>query len=298
MIKKLKIFEPDENFYKNHVTFTSIQDIHAITLPLQKIGISYFTFDRTYKDNSHIRLTNNGKWIEYYYRKQLYDVALFEKDPKLFTDGFVFWSWLKREPVYLAASEHDIDHGMTITQTHDLYCDFFHFGTTCKNFISPESMITEIKNLYRFINYFKEKAQHRINEAEQSRFILPLKSQTRIHLADVKYQDFSYDIFKGTEVARLYLGEEFDNIYLTRKEIEILGFLKNGMKPVEIAQQSNLSERTVETHIKNIKEKFKCATLFELGFVTGKLSVQHIFPFSIDVADSSGDHHGTLVRYN
>lgn len=291
------VFKPNESFYGNHVTFTSVPDIQAITLPLEKIGISYFTFDRTYKDGSHIRLTNAGKWIESYYKKKLYDVAIFERDPKLFADGYVFWSWLKREPVYSAAAKHNIDHGLTVTQAHELYCDFFHFGTSCDRFISPEVMVSCLNQFYRFIAYFKEQAKALILVAENTRFILPIKSLTHINLEDIKHQGDSTDILKKTEITRLYLGDEFDNLYLTRREIEILGFLKGGKKPVEIAKEFHLSERTLETHIKNIKTKLKCNTLFELGYVIGKIGVQKIYPFAIDVTttQTKEEYNGTLA---
>lgn len=292
---KLKVIEPDESFYANHLTFTSVSDIQQIACCLNEIAISYFTFDRTYKDGSHIRLTNAGKWIESYYRKKLYDAAIFEKDPKLFSSGYVFWSWLKREPIYSAAGEHNIDHGLTITQPHELYCDFFHFGTTRDNFISPEVLAARLPQLYRFIAYFKERAQRLIAQAEATRFILPIKSLTHINLHDLQIQDDALDVLAKTEITRLYLGDEFDNAYLTRKEIEVLSMLKKGSKTVDIINQFNLSERTVETHIKNIKAKFKCHTLFELGYVTGRLGVQNIFPFTVDIEDTLGDKNGTVA---
>ncbi len=292
--RKSNIITPDENFYRNNITFTSVPDITAITEPLKKIGLGYFTFDRTYKDGSHIRLTNAGKWIESYYRKKLYDVAIFERDPKLFSDGYVFWAWLKREPVYSAAHEHNIAHGLTITQSHDLYCDFFHFGTTCDNFISPEILVTRLNNLYRFIALFKEKARQTIIAAEATRFILPITALQHIKLADIKHKD-QLNIFKMTDISRLYLGDELDNVYLTRREIEILGLLTSGKKPVDISKQFELSERTMETHIKNIKTKFKCNTLFELGFITGKLGIQNAFPFAIDLNDDTGEKDGIVA---
>ena len=295
----LKVFEPDENFYRNHVTFTSVAEIKKISEPLRKIGISYFTFDRTYKDGSHVRLTNAGKWIESYYRQKLYDVAIFEKDPKLFSDGHVLWSLLKREPVYSAAGEHDIDHGLTITQTHATYCDFYHFGSTCKNYISPDALISQISYLHAFIVHFTDRAHTLINQSENTRFILPIKSLTQIHLNSVKNENFlSRDIIKRPEIMRLYLGDEFDNMHLTRKEIEILVMLSRGKKTVEIAKLCDVSNKTVENHTKHIKDKFKCTTLCELGLKIYKLNIEHIFPFSVNMDIDKGKRNGIMARYD
>ncbi len=108
-----------------------------------------------------------------------------------------------------------------------------------------------------------------------------------MNINDLKNEANLSDILTKTEVTRLYLGDDFDNLYLTRREMEVLGMLKDGNKPVEISRKLQLSERTLETHIKNIKAKFKCNTLFELGCVTSKLSIQNIFPFDINLTDGT-----------
>lgn len=273
----------DENFYKNHVTFSSVDDIVQITKPLESIGLSYFTFDRTYEDGTHIRLTNAGKWIESYYRTELYKSAIFEKDPRLFCNGFVFWSWLNREPIYSAASEHNIDHGLTIIERHGQYSDFYHFGTTLDNFISQEKLISQINFLYRFVAYFKQEAHKLLMDAEKTRFALAVPAHKEIYLQELKHNtpgDLD-DLLKKTEVSRLYLGDQFDNAYLTRRELDILSLLKEGNKPVQIAKELAVSNRTLETHMKNIKEKFKCNTLFDLGFKLGAIGAKNLYPFKI-----------------
>lgn len=296
---KLKVIDPDENFFRNNITFTSVQDIKKISESLlADIDISYFTFDRTYKDGSHIRLTNSGEWIESYYRQRLYEAAIFEKDHKLFTMGHVFWSWLNREPVYSAASEHNIDHGLTIIQPHDAYTDFFHFGVPRNNPISPEMLLARLDCLYHFVVYFKEKAQKIISNAENNRIILSVKSVSHISLNDVDNKYAINDILKKPGFTRLYLGSEFDNMYLTKKEVEVLGMLCVGEKTVDIAKKLNSSERTLEYHVKQIKDKFNCHTLFELGFLTAKLNIQHIFPFRINSRNIIGEKHGVMARHN
>lgn len=272
-----------ENFYKEHVTFTSVADMRLLIKPLQNIGISYFTYDKNYDDGTHIRLTTHGDWIESYYRQELYNGAIFEKDLTLFGTGHVFWSWLNREPVYSAAAEHNIDHGITIIQKQNNSCDFYHFGSTRDNFLSPENLIRHLGLLYRFIDFFREQAGGLIKVAEETRIRLP-----NLHTDQIALPTFSQfpdknsfvDFLKKTQVRRLYLGEEFNNAYLTRREIDIVRLLMKGRKSVDISGELSLSDRTLEVHISHIKEKFKCDTLFELGFLLGSLGPKSLYPFN------------------
>lgn len=270
-----KIFLPNEDFYYNHVTFTSVGLIKEMLKDLGGIGVTYFTFDRTYTDGSHLRLTSAGEWIEYYYRQKLYDVAIFEKNPAMFTNGVLFWSWLNREPVYSRAALHDIDHGLTITHSHKRYCDFYHFGTTRDNPIPEATLLSQLDILYRFIAMFKQKAHKLIKEAETARFVLPTKSNTQFELKDVIAANNLADLKQG-DIKRFYLGEEFENNYLTGKEMQILLHLYNGNRLVDTAKLLFISEKTVESHIENIKNKLKCRTMFELGVISQHLGIQNI----------------------
>jgi len=270
-----KIFLPNEDFYHNHITFTSIGLIKEMLKDISDIGITYFTFDRTYTDGSHLRLTSAGEWVEYYYRQKLYDVAIFEKSPALFTNGVLFWSWLNRDPIYSKAALHDIDHGLTIVQPHKLYCDFFHFGTGVDNPIPEATILSQLDFLHRFIAVFKQKAQSLIKKSEADRFILPTKSNTEFAIKEVVAAN-NLGVLKQGEIKRFYLGDEYGDGYLTGKEMQILLHLCNGKKLVDAAKMLFISEKTVETHIGNIKNKLKCRTMFELGVVSQHLGIQNI----------------------
>lgn len=275
MSNRLKIMEPTDKFYQNHVTFTSTEDIKSlVSSELSGLGINYFTFDRTYNDGSHVKLTTAGAWIEHYYREKLYNACIFEIDHKLFAKGYLFWSWLNREPLYSAASLFDIDHGFTIIQPQEDCCDFFNFGTSRNNPISKHTLLSQMENFYHFVSLFYDKAQRIINEAARTRFILPIKSQTEIYFDQLR------DIHKPKSIKsiqRLYLGEKFENVYLTNKEIQILFHLKDGAHVPEVAKKLDMSIRTAETHVNHIKEKLKCNTMFELGYATNSLRIPYIF---------------------
>ncbi len=278
---KIKIWEPNDNtnFYNNHITFTSVSFIQELLKYLKNLKINYFTFDRTYTDGSHIKLTTTGEWIKHYYQKKFYNTAIFEQNPNEFSESFIFWRWLKREPIYSEAALFDIDHGLTITQPHKNYCDFFHFGTSKDQSISQQMLISNIHVLYKFIALFKDKAHHLIIDAEKMRFILPIKSQIEISLNEIKKID---KINIADSIQRLYLGDEFSNAYLTKREIEILFYLKKCKQVSDIAVKLGISARTAETHISNIKEKLNCKNLFELGFITRSIGIHDIFTNSFN----------------
>jgi len=60
------------------------------------------------------------------------------------------------------------------------------------------------------------------------------------------------------------LGEMYTGIYLTRREAECMRYFLQGKTIVGAAEQLNLSPRTVEFYVKNMKIKLDCATKDDL----------------------------------
>lgn len=255
--------------WKQDITFRTISDIVSICEPLmQCFNIHYFTYDKVYHDGSSIRLTTHGHWVEYYYAKELYRKATFDKDPKHYRNGFALWQNLRREPVYSAAYEFDIDNGVTLIQAQSTSCEFFHFSGTPQQHYLNRFYIENINLLERFICYFKEKAALIIKLAESNRLYLPressefntLEEKQSLFISDIDHlnSDVTYKNF-------------ILNSPLTPKEREVIHWLRKGKTALEISIILNQSVRTVEMHINHIKMKLRCKTLFQLG----KLLVDH-----------------------
>ncbi len=282
----LQQIEINENFFRSHITFTSVSEIAAISKPLANIGLTYFTFDRHYRDNSRICLTNSGGWIEHYWRSELYKAAVFEKDPMNFFNGYVFWDWLNREPIYSAAAEHDIDHGITITETNEQYSDFFHFGASRRSRLSHGDIMPVMGQLHHFIAHFKQKMHKLIIKAAAEKKAFPVYGEERrlIKPSDLNAQISQGnlgDFLKSTEVTKLYLGEKFNDAYLTRKEIDVLNSLINIGKIKTAADSIGLSRKTFDYHIKNVKRKLLCNSVPQLCYKVGVISERNIYPFKI-----------------
>lgn len=63
---------------------------------------------------------------------------------------------------------------------------------------------------------------------------------------------------------RVYLESLGSEIYLTPREVTVSVLLCQGLKCKQIAKQLNISDRTVEFYIRNLKLKFNCRFKIEL----------------------------------
>lgn len=72
------------------------------------------------------------------------------------------------------------------------------------------------------------------------------------------------DVREKKAVNRVFLGPEFPGIYLTPREEECAIYLMQGSTLKEIAKALELSPRTVEFYLKNIKNKLNCRTKFQM----------------------------------
>lgn len=69
---------------------------------------------------------------------------------------------------------------------------------------------------------------------------------------------------KSSKGKNYYLGEKFPGLYLTQREADCMLQMLRGKSIEGIAKAIELSPRTVEFYVKNIKKKLACRTKFEL----------------------------------
>ena len=84
-------------------------------------------------------------------------------------------------------------------------------------------------------------------------------------LADVL--DAEDTLIHGKELRDLrtyHLGDYFPNIYLTKREAETMFWVVQDFTNAQAASEMNLSSRTVEFYVKNLKLKLQCKTKKEL----------------------------------
>lgn len=71
-------------------------------------------------------------------------------------------------------------------------------------------------------------------------------------------------IFPKPKAKKYFLGANYPNIYFTEREAETIFYLLQGKTTNEVAVILQLSSRTVEFYLKNMKAKLKCRLKSEL----------------------------------
>jgi DNA-binding CsgD family transcriptional regulator len=239
---------------QNHITLTSATDIKEICRPLEKLGISYFSFLRSFADGSHIRLSNNMDWTTHYYNREFYNVIT-KQVPDI--EGNILWSSIDQYPLFYEASEYfNVDNGTVLVVTTEDVTERYFFGATKENNQVNYIYLHKLDLLKRFILHFKECAGYLIDDAEKTKIIVPklvLNKQDEEFYSDALIQEFLNDI-KIKKVCVRTRGQDF---YITPNNAKILSLMKCGHTSKEISGEIGLKQKTVEVYRDNLKDQLR-----------------------------------------
>lgn len=200
--------------------------------PIRSRGdIKPLWFTRKYPNQERFLIINDDKPIIDYFSQGFYRYGLFEKDTQTYQSGFHMWDHLPSDPhkfYEYMRKEHSLAHGLTIVQQVGEFCDFFAFAAQPNN--------SQINNFYlnkkdlftNFIQDFYDALSPTLAELSNHRIVLP---------CDVNDSKSSL-------------------ILLSPRQYDCASLLAQGLTSKEIARSLNLSHRTVEHYIEDIKEKF------------------------------------------
>ncbi len=239
-------------FLQNHIALSSSAEVDQICKPLKKLGITYFSFVRSFKDGSHIRLANNPMWTQHYYKKGFYNVVINQiRD----ADGNLLWSCIDRYPLFQDASEHfNVDNGTVMVMSVDDVVERYFFGGTRDNTQVNYIYLNKLDLLKRFIIYFKEMAAPLINKATETKIIIPpviCNSEDENFYNDSVIQEFLDEI----QVKKVCVRVQGQDIYITQNDAKILSLMKCGYSSKAISQEIGLKQKTVEIYRDKLKEK-------------------------------------------
>lgn len=240
----------------NHIFYTANANIANIVKPLEKLGINYFSFGRSYHDGSRIYLTNCCHYLDNYFKEGHYLTGNTECKPETYKDQVLFWSTAPNQKILNdCARAWGIDHGIWIFKSHENYCEIFTFATNSGNDRIINVYLSKMDLLNSFMEYFREKAASIIKQAENQKIFLPFNKTLDLNNTLIKTEDFNILPHKTNR-----------NYSLTKRQLQCCLLLTKGKTSREIAASLDLSPRTVEYYLEIAKTKLNCKNKFELIF--------------------------------
>ena len=202
------------------------------------------------------------EWQEYYYKNELFRANDLDSPPSYYKPGFALISTLVGgQKIYQAAKAFDIDHAIVFINPAQEFCEFFYFATQSTNYKIVNFYLNQIDLLQRFNNHFKQVAGHLIQKGEEQRIILPPdhipQNQSPNELWHFNQKATSPSLQNNDTDAPQWMR-------LTARERECCQYLAQGMTSKHIGRELDISYRTIEKYVGNIKSKLLCANKSEL----------------------------------
>ncbi len=244
-------------FLQNHIALSSSNDINEICRPLAKLGITYFSFVRTFKDGSHIRLSNNADWTKHYYRRGFYNVVI-NQVPN--AEGNILWSCIDRYPLFHDASEYfDVDNGMVMVFSFNDVVERYFFGAKRENKKVNSMYVNQVDLFKRFVLYFKEVAKPLIDMADSSRIVVPLE------MIDIEDNEFCNnenvkEFLDEIKIHKVCIRSNGEDVLININEAKILSLMKRGFTAKEISDEIGLTKKTIDHYRDKLKEKLNLYT--------------------------------------
>lgn len=244
----------------NDIFLESSRDIRHLSSSLERIGITHFTYLKTFRDDSQIYLSSDAKWIEDYYGLQLYKSSLFEKKQEDYQSGFYAWDPNDDSDVFLHGKKYfNTGNGMTIIQKNNESCEFYFFSGNLSDQFLINRYLNDRDLFKKFSVFFNSAAKKIIHEAEKDKIHINNKEnfKQKIPMLDQKIrEEFIREISSSKYNTGLFR--------LTYREREIISLILDGKTTKNISNILYISPKTVDRHLENIKEKLECENKVEL----------------------------------
>ena len=232
-------------------------DIEELISPLnQYLKINYFNYVRILNGGKRTLLSNKPEYIQNFYETFKYNEKNIIDIESHCKDTFFTWDMCQNQKTFIDAKNYyNIANGITLIKPQEDYLDLYYFGTTKDNYNACELYASSIHMFERFILYFINRASELIDFSENHYFCLESKNHINnsYNMISVILDEISKD--KNFKLSNLI---EKTHIELTHKESLCAIYILLQMSGLEISKVMGLSQRTIEYHINNMKNKLCC----------------------------------------
>lgn len=261
----MNVFQGDmndqERLYKVSIRHQS-KIKNALKPLLDQFGVNYFYYCRVSNSGWYSSFSSNVEWNKWWFDKKIHQEAFYFLQPQYYQSGFTlsfpFFEDRFSQIQKIASEQFGIHYILELTYKSGKGIESYGFSSTHFNHTILAHYLSELPSLKLFFKYFRERHRELFSQLDENQFNLakeigpaffkptiPLfKSHARFNFL----KNIGMDIFSD----------------LSQREKQICEGLTKGLSANEIAHLFNLSKRTVEYYIENIKGKLNCLSKSEL----------------------------------
>jgi len=256
----MKIIEKPYNFAE---TFTEL--CHEV---LKDTPLNYFSISRVYKNGTYNALMTDPKWVEHYldhhYKNTIaQNVKHYQvnhvKDYELWSLSSMYGQSEEMQRLYEDCCIFGYSNGITFVQEYEDCYELYSFSSSCIEGVD-QYVIENIDHLRLLTLMIKEKLlnDQALSQEFEKAYEIPN------NLPEPSLDQKPKILFKDLKINQFYFNEADKKTYFTKKEILCLIYLVRGCSIKQIADILQLSPRTIETHLNNVKLKSRLTNLIEV----------------------------------
>ena len=229
--------------------------IYDIAKPLEKLKVFHFSFLQKNRDGTYLYFDSNARWQEDFFLQALHVSSEYLPQRHRQFESYSLMAYDKPHKVLTHAREKfDENYGLSIIRSANQITRFFFFASRND---CPYMFDFYINHLYlfrRFASYFEEVIKDEVCQAQLHAFSLRefTPPQTIPLIPKESIDSFMRETeFTPSQLLHPSLG----SIHLSSREWECLRLTGKHWSCLEIAKHLNISTRTVETYVEQIKNK-------------------------------------------
>jgi DNA-binding CsgD family transcriptional regulator len=233
--------------------------ISNICSPLaDHLGITVFTYYFVESDGRFGYITNAVEFNDYYFSQKLHHHNPYFAHPRLFHSGYNLTPCTFDEELQKAlVHRFQADHLFLCLEASETNVEGFIFANTNQNKDSWPSYVKNLDLLNKFCKYFKREVRDIIDSIKGDGF----------NIEKMRGSDFYRMPSKIplTQKEDVYVASFLKKISkLSRQEERCLKLFRQGKSAQATGAIMQISQRTVESYFKSIKNKLCCSSKYDL----------------------------------
>ncbi len=258
------------NPLENHLSWQLADVMKEICAPLHDtLQINYVDYARYYPDGRIVSLFTDKAYVNSFAQ----DLVTSKTPNKIITAGLHLWSeYINRDFLTLASKQFRHEHGITILTEFNDYSEIFNLATYPENTEILAFYLNQQAILQQILNFIRKKAKKWINKVEDQPLIIPNR---KIETAPIKPVDDKL-LALINEMNSYEIKINNISVSLSKREAQCVHYLHQGKTAKEIARALDISHRTIEIYLDQVRSKTDSKSRIELLSKINKNQLEHL----------------------